>query len=134
MNNMEQRQPGLEAKNVVDMGLAMTEIIKRVRQELKLQNLNMRIGIHTGHFYGGITGTDIVRYDVFGTDAIIANKMESNGEAARVMISENTKELLEMYFPEDYHYEKRPEPVMAAKRSVQAYFVTSQPKHHDHDH
>lgn len=113
---MEQREPGLEAKNVVDMGLAMIEIIKRVRYELNLENLNMRIGIHTGHFHGGITGTDIVRYDIFGTDAIIANKMESNGEAARVMISENTKELIEMYYPDDYDYEKRKEPVMAAKK------------------
>lgn len=32
-------------------------------------------------------GTDIVRYDVYGRDVMIANKMESNGEPGKVMIS-----------------------------------------------
>jgi class 3 adenylate cyclase len=54
----------------------------------------MRIGIHTGNFYGGIIGTDIVRYDIFGIDAVIANKMESNGDAGKVMVSNDTKLLI----------------------------------------
>lgn len=32
-------------------------------------------------------GTDIVRYDVYGRNVMIANKMESNGEPGKVMIS-----------------------------------------------
>lgn len=55
----------------------------------------MRIGIHTGNIYGGIIGTDIVRYDIYGKDVSIANKMESNGVEGRVMISETTKNILE---------------------------------------
>ncbi len=39
----------------------------------------MRIGIHTGSFIGGVIGTDIVRYDIYGKDVVIANKMESTG-------------------------------------------------------
>lgn len=58
----------------------------------------MRIGIHTVKIYfiyffikyinkkikkgtiiGGILGTDLVRYDIFGKHVLIANKMESNG-------------------------------------------------------
>jgi len=39
----------------------------------------MRIGIHTGDIIGGILGTDIVRYDIYGKNVLIANKMESNG-------------------------------------------------------
>jgi hypothetical protein len=49
----------------------------------------MRIGIHTvfiptvylyqGSVIGGVMGTDIVRYDIYGPDVLIANKMESNG-------------------------------------------------------
>lgn len=50
----------------------------------------MRIGIHTGDIIGGVIGTDIVRYDIYGPDVLIANKMESNGEKGRVMISEST--------------------------------------------
>ena len=32
-------------------------------------------------------GTDIVRYDVYGRDVLIANKMESNGEKGKVLVS-----------------------------------------------
>lgn len=39
----------------------------------------MRIGVHTGKIIGGVVGTDIVRYDIYGEDVTIANKMESNG-------------------------------------------------------
>ena len=40
-------------------------------------------------------GTDIVRYDVYGRNVMIANKMESGGDPGRVMISQSTKNLLE---------------------------------------
>ena len=43
---------------------------------------------------GGIIGTNIVRYDIYGRDVLIANKMESNGKAGNVMISETTKKIL----------------------------------------
>lgn len=54
----------------------------------------MRIGIHTGRIVGGIIGTKVVRYDIFGQDVLIANKMESNGKQGCVCISENTLDLL----------------------------------------
>ncbi len=40
---------------------------------------------------GGIIGKEIVRYDIYGIDVPIANKMESNGIKGRVCISETTK-------------------------------------------
>ena len=67
----------------------------------------MRIGIHTGKkIIGGILGTDVVRYDVYGRDVMIANKMESSGEPGRVMISESTKEFLEKDEEGQFHIEK----------------------------
>ena len=39
----------------------------------------MRIGIHTGVLIGGIIGTEVVRYDIYGADNMIANDIESNG-------------------------------------------------------
>lgn len=40
-------------------------------------------------------GKDIVRYDIYGTDVLIANKMESNGVAGNIVLSQSTKALLE---------------------------------------
>ena len=62
----------------------MIDIIQDVRNQSDnpdLKDLNMRIGVHTGRIVAGIIGTKIVRYDIFGSDVLIANKMESNGLA-----------------------------------------------------
>lgn len=56
------------------MGLAMVQTIQRVRQVLDFPDLDMRIGIHTGTIIGGIIGTEIVRYDIYGPDVMVANK------------------------------------------------------------
>lgn len=39
----------------------------------------MRVGIHTGTIVGGIIGTEVVRYDIYGKDAYITALMESEG-------------------------------------------------------
>ena len=75
----------------------MINIIAEERNKTKnpaLRNLDMRIGIHTGKIVGGIIGTKVVRYDIFGQDVLIANKMESNGMAGAVCISEQTYKLI----------------------------------------
>lgn len=55
--NCYQRDFLQQAKNVVNMGLAMVETIQRVRQSLDFMELDMRIGVHTGTLIGGIIGT-----------------------------------------------------------------------------
>lgn len=74
----------------------------------------MRIGIHTvtlilplfqGNIIGGVLGTEIVRYDIYGPDVLIANKMESNGKKGFIQVSKETKELLESNFLGHYDYE-----------------------------
>jgi class 3 adenylate cyclase len=54
----------------------------------------MRIGVHTGKIVAGIIGSKIVRYDIFGENVMIANKMESNGIAGKVVVSEHTMQIL----------------------------------------
>ena len=79
----------------------MIEIISEVRNHPDnrsipdLKDLNMRIGIHTGKIVAGIIGTKIARYDIFGVDVLVANKMESNGLPGRVVVSEDTKRLIQ---------------------------------------
>ncbi len=86
LNNIDNRNPGLEAKNVLEFGFQLISKIKLVKKELKI-DVDMRIGINTGKIIGGVMGTDIVRYDIYGKDVLIANKMESNGEVGKVLIS-----------------------------------------------
>ena len=54
----------------------MIKIINDVRKQIHFDQLNMRIGIHTGNIIGGVIGTDIIRYDIYGLDVIKDNKIE----------------------------------------------------------
>lgn len=81
---------GEEAIDVIRMGLQFVEKIAEVRKKIKFDGLHMRIGIHTGDIIGGVIGTDVVRYDIYGPEVNVANKMESNGENDKVAVSEET--------------------------------------------
>jgi class 3 adenylate cyclase len=93
--SMNERNYYEEAKNVCKMGEEMITIIRDVRKKVNYELLDMRIGIHTGTVIAGIIGSSVVRYDIFGSDVLIANKMESSGVPGRINISEETKKLLE---------------------------------------
>ena len=93
--SMNERNYYEEAKNVCKMGEEMIKIIRKVRTKVNYELLDMRIGIHTGTVIAGIIGSSVVRYDIFGSDVLIANKMESAGEKGKINISEDTKKLLE---------------------------------------
>ena len=51
-------------------------------------------------------GTDIVRFDLYGADVFIANKMESKGTPGKINVSEPTKQLLESLDTSNYSFEE----------------------------
>jgi class 3 adenylate cyclase len=65
-----------EAFNVVNLAMQMLEIVNLLKKNIQYPDINLRIGIHTGNIIGGIVGTDIVKYDIYGSDVAIAKKME----------------------------------------------------------
>ena len=99
------RDPSQECLNVLNMAYSMIEVIneENVKHNSKL---DMRIGIHTGEVIAGVIGTSIVRYDIWGPDVLIANKMESNGTQGRVKCSEDTKLMIENRDPDGFEFEE----------------------------
>ena len=87
------RDPKNECFSVISMAMSMVSVINRINLEQNT-NLKMRIGIHTGNVIAGIIGTNIVRYDIYGPDVLIANKMESCGEAGKINVSDATKNMV----------------------------------------
>ena len=101
--NCYERNPVREAKNVVNYSFEMLKTIEKVKKERPhLSCLNMRIGIHTGTIIGGIVGTEIVRYDIYGPDVVVANKFEEEGKIGEIHISEETKKLLDQLEKKPY--------------------------------
>jgi phospholipid-translocating ATPase len=118
-----QRDEVAECVAMVNMGLSMIKTINRINREKKT-DLNMRIGIHTGSITAGITGINIVRYDIYGPDVDIANRMESSGLKGRLHVSEETKNLLELGCPGRFAYEFDKEVLyQPMDRTIRTYFV-----------
>lgn len=93
---------------MVKLANRMIEIVEKVGKAINYDGLHMRMGLHTGDIVGGVIGTDIVRFDIYGPDVLIANKMESNGVNDKLCVSEYTKNLLESLpdFPFQFKYHK----------------------------
>ena len=121
--SMNERNYYEEAKNVCKMVEEMITIIRDVRKKVNFELLDMRIGIHTGTVIAGIIGSSVVRYDIFGSDVLIANKMESAGTPGRINISEETKKILEskdMPFSVAFNKEVH---IDAANRDIKCYLI-----------
>lgn len=71
--------PKEEALKIIKFAFHIRKIIQKVRKEISFDELDMWIGVHTGNIMGGVIGTNIIWFDIYGEDAKIANKMESGG-------------------------------------------------------
>ena len=124
VDSKNRRSPREEAHSVAQLAISMISIISSVRKKIKFDALNMRIGIHTGDVYGGVIGTELVRFDLYGEDVVLANKMESNGEAGSICVSETTRALLEQVEMANYTFtENQVIHIKSSDRKVNSYFM-----------
>ncbi|KRY16028.1 Adenylate cyclase type 9, partial [Trichinella patagoniensis] len=103
------------AQCCVKMGLAMIEAIHQFDID-RNQEVNMRVGIHTGTVLCGIVGRRRFKFDVFSNDVDLANAMESTGMSGRVHVSEATADFLD----DQYTLEPAPD-----YKGIKTYFIVN---------
>lgn len=70
-------------------------------------------------------GTELVRYDIYGPDVLIANKMESRGQRGFIQVSEETKQVIESDFPDFFRFdETQSYEFESINRKTKGYFVS----------
>jgi len=117
------RNPSKECLNMVMFAQRIIESIKEVNANYGME-LGMRIGMNTGEVIGGIAGTNIVRYDIYGADVLVANKVESNGISGAICISEKSKNYLEMAYPNQLSFEfHKKVPIPSIYQEVNIYIA-----------
>jgi class 3 adenylate cyclase len=62
-----------------------------------MNDIEIRIGIHTGEVVAGIIGKNKYTYDLWGDAVNVASRMESNSEAGRIHISEAFAKSIEQH-------------------------------------
>jgi guanylate cyclase len=91
-----------------DHAEAIAELALRIREyttgnDVCGQNISMRIGINSGPMTAGIVGTHKFAYDLWGDVVNTASRMESNGIAGSIQVTEATYRLL----VDDFVFESR---------------------------
>lgn len=79
------------------MALDMIDKVSELR-DLTGQQLQIRIGIHTGAVIAGVIGTQKFIYDLWGDTVNIASRMESHSEVGKIQVTADTYQLLKNKF------------------------------------
>jgi class 3 adenylate cyclase/GAF domain-containing protein len=81
------------AESIAEMALEMQISIQRFKR-LDGSPFLLRIGIHTGQAIAGVIGTKKFIYDLWGDTVNVASRMESQGVAGCIQVTEATYQLL----------------------------------------
>ena len=120
-------------KNTVLAALEMQDFIVKRKNEFDAQissplgrpggaRFEMRVGIHTGPVVAGIVGVKKFQYDIWGDTVNTASRIESNGEAGKVNISQATYELLKD--DPQFAFENRGKIKAKGKGEIEMFFVS----------
>ena len=108
-----------------DHAIAIAEIALDMQQQLNqfnadyCQSFTIRIGINTGSVVAGVIGTKKFIYDLWGDAVNTASRMESQGIAGRIQVTESTYQCL----CDRYQFEERGIIEVKGKGKMRTYFL-----------
>lgn len=124
--------PRSQEKHALIMTNFARKCKRAIRQELSVLaeklgidtlDLAIRIGLHSGPVIAGVLRGDKARFQLFGDTMNTASRMESNGLANRIHVSEATASLLRVAGKESWLKAREVAIVAKGKGEMQTYWV-----------
>lgn len=88
-----QHKARADCEAMLQMAFGMVAELRRFRAPHG-KRLQMRIGIHYGTVTAGVIGRTKLRYDIFGSDALLGNALEAEGIPGGVCVSDRVLPLM----------------------------------------
>ena len=101
------------AKVLVELGREMFALVRDI------DGIKLRIGISSGELVAGVIGQSRQLFDVWGDVVNTASRMQSDGVAGRIQVSESTYELTRNFFD----YERREQVTIKGKDGKHNVYV-----------
>ncbi|ANQ09100.1 Guanylyl cyclase [Plasmodium coatneyi] len=119
--------------NIFKLAKLILHNINTIKIQFNKHDFNMRIGLHYGSCVGGIIGSVRIRYDMWGLDVLIANKIESNGIPGEIICSEQFKSFFLEHEPQaklNFWYYKT---IYISDKDVKLYVIEDKNYEEDYD-
>ncbi|KAK6757495.1 hypothetical protein RB195_015365 [Necator americanus] len=123
VSGLPRRNGTQHIKEICSMSIALLKDLKNFQiPHLPQEKVNIRIGIHSGPCVAGVVGLVMPKYCLFGDTVNTASRMESNGKAGCVHMSEAAAILLKQACPE-YEVEPRGEILIKGKGVMNTFWL-----------
>lgn len=104
------------ARRMAKMSIAMNQKIQETYPD---GSIRLRIGIHCGEVIAGVLGKNRYAYDLWGDTVNTASRMESQGQAGKIQVSEDYFKLLSS----EFNFEPRGKVEVKGKGEMNTWFL-----------